>query len=272
VVGEPGVGKSRLFWEFLRAPRPQPWLVLESTSVSYGKATAYRSVIDLLRAYFQIDARDDARRVRDKVVGKVPSLDRALEAALPPLLSLLDIALDDPAWAGLDPHLRRTRTLEGSRRLLLREAQVQPLLLVFEDLQWIDSETQALLDRLVDSLPGARLLLLVNYRREYEHGWGSRACRPPSSCTRPHGSPTPSTPSGTRSRTNWPTAACRRNAAEYCTRASCRPSSASTRAASMSMSKPWRSTHSGASCGTRRRAIWRRPRPRRSRARPTAKR
>jgi hypothetical protein len=100
VVGEPGVGESRLFWEFLRAPRPQPWLVLESTSVSYGQATAYRPVIDLLRAGFPIDACDDARRVREQVVGKVLSLDRALEAALPPLLSLLDIASEIPPGRG----------------------------------------------------------------------------------------------------------------------------------------------------------------------------
>ena len=74
----------------------------------------------------------------------------------------------------LDPPQRRQRTLDALKRLLLRESQVQPLLLVFEDLHWIDSETQALLDSLVESLPTARLLLLVNYRPEYQHGWGSK--------------------------------------------------------------------------------------------------
>src|SRR5439155_13200876 len=69
---------------------------------------------------------------------------------------------------------RRQRTLEGVKRLLVRESQVQPLLLLFEDLQWIDAETQALLDGVVDSLPTARLLLLVSYRPEYQHPWGRK--------------------------------------------------------------------------------------------------
>ena len=81
---------------------------------------------------------------------------------------------DDAAWAALDPPQRRQRTLDAVKRLLLRESQVQPLLLVFEDLHWIDAETQALLDSLVESLPTARMLLLVNYRPEYEHRWGSK--------------------------------------------------------------------------------------------------
>ena len=75
---------------------------------------------------------------------------------------------------GLDPLQRRRRTLEALKRILLRESQVQPLLLVFEDLHWIDSETQAVFDLLVESLPTARVLLLVNYRPEYQHGWGSK--------------------------------------------------------------------------------------------------
>src|SRR5574337_516601 len=101
-------------------------------------------------------------------------LDRALEPVLAPLLALLDVPVADAAWDALDPPQRRQRTLEAVKRLLLRESQVQPLLLVFEDLHWIDSETQALLDILLESLPTARLLLLVNYRPEYQHPWGSK--------------------------------------------------------------------------------------------------
>jgi predicted ATPase len=88
---------------------------------------------------------------------------------------LLDVALDDRAWQGLDPPQRRQRTLDALKRLLLHESQVQPLVLVFEDLHWIDGETQAFLDGLVESLPTARLLLLVNYRPEYQHGWGGKS-------------------------------------------------------------------------------------------------
>jgi class 3 adenylate cyclase len=171
LVGEPGVGKSRLVWEFTHSHRTQGWLVLESGSVSYGKATSYLPVIDLLRLYFQIEPADDHRRMRQKVLGRVLDLDEALRPALSPLLSLLDVPAEDAQWQALDPAQRRERTFEAVKRLLLRESQEQPLLLVFEDLHWIDAETQALLDSLVESLPTQRLLLLVNYRPEYEHTW-----------------------------------------------------------------------------------------------------
>ncbi len=175
VVGEPGVGKSRLYWEFTHSHRTQDWLILESGSVSYGKATAYLPVIDLLKAYFQIEARDDGRKIREKVTGKVLSLDRQLEPSLPALLSLLDVPVEDPEWERLDPPQRRQQTLDGVKRLLLRESHVQPLLVLFEDLHWIDAETQALLDNLVESAPTTRLLLLVNYRPEYQHTWGGKS-------------------------------------------------------------------------------------------------
>jgi class 3 adenylate cyclase/tetratricopeptide (TPR) repeat protein len=174
VVGEPGVGKSRLASEVTHSHRVEGWLVLEAGSVSYGKATSYLPVIDLLKGYFRIGDRDTPREIREKVTGKTLTLDRALEATLPALLALLDVAGDDPQWQALDPPQRRQRMLDAVKRLLLREAQVQPLLVVFEDLHWIDSETQELLDSLVESLPPARLLLLVNYRPEYEHRWGSK--------------------------------------------------------------------------------------------------
>ena len=174
VVGEPGVGKSRLYWEFTHSHRTAGCLICEAASVSYGKATPYVPVIELLKSYFAIERRDDARGMREKVTGRMLSLDRALEPSLPALLSLLDVPLDDEAWSRLDPPQRRQRILEAVKRLLLRESQVQPVLAVFEDLHWIDGETQALLDMLIESVPTARLLLLVNYRPEYQHPWGGK--------------------------------------------------------------------------------------------------
>jgi class 3 adenylate cyclase/tetratricopeptide (TPR) repeat protein len=174
VVGEPGVGKSRLYWEFTHSHSAHGWLTLASGSVSYGKATAYLPVIDLLKAYFHIEGRDETRAIREKVTGKVLSLDRALEPSLSALLSLLEVPVEDEAWGRLDPSQRRQRTLDALKRLLLRESQVQPLMLLVEDLHWIDAETQALLDSLVESLPTARLLLLANYRPEYQHRWGGK--------------------------------------------------------------------------------------------------
>ena len=174
VVGEAGVGKSRLVYEFVHSHHTPGWLVLESASVSYGKATPYVPVIDLLKRYAHVEEHDDLRTIRAKVTGQVVTLDAALQDTVPALLSLLDALPDDSPFLQLDPPQRRQRTLTALKRVLLRESQVQPVLLVFEDLHWIDSETQALLDSLVESLPTARLLLLVNYRPDYQHGWGRK--------------------------------------------------------------------------------------------------
>jgi class 3 adenylate cyclase/tetratricopeptide (TPR) repeat protein len=174
LVGEAGVGKSRLVYECVHSHRTQGWRVLESVSVSYGKATPYFPVIDLLRQYSHVDDGDDLRTMQAKITGQVLTLDTALQDTVPALLALLDALPDDSPFLQLDPPQRRQHTLAALKRVLLRESQVQPLLLVFEDLHWIDTETQALLDSLVESLPTARLLLLVNYRPEYQHGWGSK--------------------------------------------------------------------------------------------------
>jgi class 3 adenylate cyclase/tetratricopeptide (TPR) repeat protein len=174
VVGEAGVGKSRFVYEWVHAHHTQGWRVLESTSVSYGTATPYVPVLDLLRQYAALDAHDDPRTIRAKVTGHLLRLDETLQDALPPLLALLDALPSDSPFCQLDPPQRRQRTLTALRRVLLRESQRQPLLLVCEDLHWIDAETQALLDSLIESLPTTRILLLVNYRPEYQHGWGSK--------------------------------------------------------------------------------------------------
>jgi predicted ATPase/class 3 adenylate cyclase len=175
VVGEPGVGKSRLYWEFIHSHLIDGCLVLESTSVSYGRATAYLPVIDLLRTYFKVEDRDEPRTIREKVTGKLLTLDEQLGAALPAILSLFGVSATDPHWQSLGPTERRQRVLGAVKHLVLRESQVQPIVLLFEDLHWIDSETQALLDSIVESLPTARILMLVNYRPEYRHDWGGRS-------------------------------------------------------------------------------------------------
>ncbi len=174
VVGEPGVGKSRLFWEFTHSHRTQDCLILEATSASYGKATPYLPVADLLRAYFQIEPGDEPRKRREKVTGKLLSLDEDLRPTLPPILSLLDLPVDEGAWLGSDTLERRRRTLDAVTTLLLRESRAQSLVVIFEDLHWADSETQASLDALVEALPTTPILLVVSYRPEYEDRWGNK--------------------------------------------------------------------------------------------------
>jgi predicted ATPase len=172
LVGDPGMGKSRLFYEFLHSRLTHGWLVLESSAVSYGKATLYLPIIDLLKAYFQIEERDEVGKIREKVTDKLVGLDTALGLMLSVFLTLLDVPVQDPHWQPLDPPQRRQRILEALKYWLLRESQIQPLLLVVENLHWSDTETQTLLDSLIESLPTAQVLLLVSYRPEYQHSWG----------------------------------------------------------------------------------------------------
>ena len=174
MIGEPGVGKSRLCYEFLCGSLAPPWVILETQGTAYGQATPYLPVIDLLKGYFRIEDRDDLPTIREKVTAKLRRLDNTLTPTTPAFLTLLDVPVEDPQWQALEAPQRRQRTLDALKRLLLRESQIQPLLLVVENLHWIDTETQAVLDTLVESLPAARLFLLTTYRPEYRHDMGQQ--------------------------------------------------------------------------------------------------
>jgi len=172
-VAEAGVGKSRLFFEF-KAVASSGWTILEAFSVSHGKASAYFPIIELLRSYFKVGSEDNARERREKIAGKITILDRALEDTLPYLYSLMGTREDNDALAQMDAEVKKRRTLEAIKRILLCESLNQPLILIFEDLHWIDDETETLLNQLADSIGTARILLLVNYRPEYSHRWSSK--------------------------------------------------------------------------------------------------
>ena len=196
LVGEPGMGKSRLVHEFTRHQLRPGWLVLESASVSYGKATPYFPLIEMLRHYFQIVDGELSENIRDQVVMHILELDGRLKDAIPPILSLLGALPDEPnspaadqhnslsglqelvemirRFNAMDPQQRRRHTLDAVKRVVIRESQRQALLAVFEDLHWVDTETQAFLDSLMDSLPMARILVLVNYRPGFVHSWNDK--------------------------------------------------------------------------------------------------
>ncbi|MCP5200811.1 MAG: AAA family ATPase [Gammaproteobacteria bacterium] len=173
VVGEPGLGKSRLFHEFARG-LPDDCRVLGAHPVSHGRGTAYLAVIELLRNWLGIgpDA-DDASRLA--------ALDRCLAPlgadfvpSRPYLERLLDVGQAPASWAQIDPELRRQRTLDAVKRVFLHESTVSPLVILVEDLHWLDGESQRLFDLLADGIGAARVLLLVNYRPEYQHTWTTR--------------------------------------------------------------------------------------------------
>jgi class 3 adenylate cyclase len=172
-MAEAGVGKSRLLFEFKAVSR-SGWMVLEAFSVSHGQASAFLPLIDLLYSYFEISSEDDARKRREKINGRVLTLDRSLEDTPQYLYGLLGIADDDNQIAEIKAQTRKHRALDAVKRILLRESLNQPLIVVFEDLHWIDNESQVFLNLLADSIGTARILLLVNYRPEYRHEWGSK--------------------------------------------------------------------------------------------------
>ena len=180
VMGEPGLGKSRLFHEFVGAYSHTPAgasgasLVLQAFAVSHGQNSPYLPLIELLKEYFQIEPGDDERTRKEKVNGKVITLDRSLEETLPYLFSLLGIEDAQSSLQQMDAQVRRARTFDALKKLFLRESLNQPLILIFEDLHWIDSETQGVLDTLSESVASTNFLLLVNYRPEYRHEWGSK--------------------------------------------------------------------------------------------------
>jgi len=175
VVGEAGVGKSRLYRQFLQLARSDRLKVLTTSGVSFGRSTPYLAISDLLKTVFNLEARDDARAIRSKITSRLFALDSALHTTLPAFLSLLDVPTGEATWDRLDPVERRRLAREAIKALLRRESLTKPVVLIVEDLQWIDSETQSVLDSLVEHLPSTRLLLLVNYRPEYEHPWARKS-------------------------------------------------------------------------------------------------
>ena len=171
IIGEAGVGKSRLVHEFLHSHHTADWLILESSSASYGRATPYLPIIELLRRYFKINVHDRPHSIREKLSDRILTLDPALQDALPPLLDLLDVLDDEHPFRSLDPPQHRRYTYQAVTRLLLSESRVQPVIAVLEDLHWNDALTLGLLNELVVAVQNVRLLLVVNYRPEYSDEW-----------------------------------------------------------------------------------------------------
>ena len=172
-VAEAGAGKSRLFFEF-KVKNQSGWRVLEAFLVSHGKASAYLPLLDLLHGYFKIVPEDDARKRRAKVTGGVMTLDKSLEDTLPYLFGLLGIVEGEDPLAQMNANDRKRRTLDAIKRILLRESLNQPLIVMFEDLQWIDEQTQEFLNLFSDSIANAKVLLLMSYRPEYSHQRASK--------------------------------------------------------------------------------------------------
>lgn len=175
IVGEPGVGKSRLAHEFLGSRNAHAWTLLETGAASHDGSDAYRPVADLLRSWLLIDKQDNQTTIAEKVRAQILGLDKGLEPTLPALFTVLGLPVDDRHWVTLSPPLRRRNTIAALKTVFVRESRHRPLILVFEDLHWFDEETLAFVDDLVNGLGAARLLLIVTYRPEFSHRWAGKS-------------------------------------------------------------------------------------------------
>jgi class 3 adenylate cyclase/tetratricopeptide (TPR) repeat protein len=175
IVGEAGVGKSRLVWELSRTLTAEHWLVLEGHCLSYDRSSAYAPIIEIMRTYFDVQPSDDAVAVSDRIASGLVALDPSLVVYRSAFQQLLDVPVSDERWRRLDPLERRRDTMRAVQHVLVRESQVRPVLVAVDDLHWVDVDSEALLQTIVDAVPMASMLVLVGHRPEYDAPWSGRA-------------------------------------------------------------------------------------------------
>jgi tetratricopeptide (TPR) repeat protein len=174
VVGEPGIGKSRLLLELRRRIADRAaWQ--EGHCLSFGRAMAFHPLIDLLRRRFGIEEADDESTIVAKIDGALRELGDDVVSTAPYLRALLSVDPGDGAVRAMDPAQRRGETFEAVRRLFVRAAERRPQVLVIEDLHWIDSASEDFLAALVDSVPALRILVVFTYRPGYANRFGERS-------------------------------------------------------------------------------------------------
>jgi len=175
LVGEAGVGKSRLLFELKQMLPEGECTFLEGRCLHYGGSVPYLPFLDILRAYFDIEEGDREYVIKKKMAEKVSQLDEKLKESLPPIEDILSLKVEDEAYLKLDPPARRVKIFEAIRDLLVRESQSRPLVLAIEDLHWIDKTSEEFLGYLIGFQANAHIMLLLLYRPEYTHQWGSKS-------------------------------------------------------------------------------------------------
>ncbi len=175
IVGEAGVGKSRLVLELRKRLELEDHTFLEAHCLHYGGSMPYLPIIEILRSYFDVKETEREFAIKTQMEEKILELDRNLSPVLPAVQELLSLKVEDAKFTRLDPLKKREATFEGIRNLFIRESQRKPLVLVIDDLQWIDKTSEDLLDYLIGWLPRTHILLIVLYRPEYVHSWASKS-------------------------------------------------------------------------------------------------
>jgi len=175
IVGEAGVGKSRIILELRGALRKKEYTYLEGRCLHYGGSMAYLPFLAILRSYFFIKEGEREFVIKKNMKENVTQVDEKLEGILPPLHEILSLKVEDEEYLKLEPQQKREKTFEAIRDLLIRESEHKPLILVVEDLHWIDKTSEEFLDYLIGWLANSHILLILLYRPEYIHQWGSKS-------------------------------------------------------------------------------------------------
>ncbi|MBM4307867.1 MAG: hypothetical protein FJ123_14140, partial [Deltaproteobacteria bacterium] len=175
IVSEAGCGKSRLLYEFRKAVANQDVTFLEGKCLSYSRGVAYHPVIDILKSNFDIQEGEGDQEIREKVT-KGLRLIRVDEAStLPYILELLSVKDSGIDQISMSPEAKKDRIIEAIKRIVLKASEIRPLIIAFEDLHWIDKSSEDVLRSHLESIPGARVLLIFTYRPEFVHTWGAKS-------------------------------------------------------------------------------------------------
>jgi class 3 adenylate cyclase/tetratricopeptide (TPR) repeat protein len=175
IVGEAGVGKSRLLLEFRNLLPKGDFTYFEGRCLHYGGSMPYLPILDVTRSFIGVKEGEQEHVIKNKLKERILGLDQNLAHVIPPYQELLSLKVDDEEFAKLEPKQKREKTFEAIRDLLIRGSQDRPLVLVVEDLHWIDKTTEEFLSYMIGWLPKTRILLLLLYRPEYTHQWGSKS-------------------------------------------------------------------------------------------------
>ena len=171
VVGEPGTGKTRLVHELLHSPEASNWAVLKTASASYTMNTPYLAFSNLVRTWCEIPEHAGAEDINRRLRNKLAAFGDDMNAVLPAIRTILDLPVEDAEWLALEPAVRRQRIFAAARSIILRAAEMRPLLLWFEDMQWTDAETRTLIEGIAKEIESSRLLIIMTYRPEYKYNW-----------------------------------------------------------------------------------------------------
>jgi len=175
IISEAGVGKSRLLYEFRKAVANEDVTFLEGRCLSYSRGVAYHPVVDILKANFDILEGDGDLKIRKKVKKGLKILVADEPSTLPYLLELLAVKDSGIDKIPMSPEVKKDRIIEAFKRIVLKGSEIRPLILAYEDLHWIDKSSEDQLKHLLESIPGARVLLIYTYRPEFVHTWGAKS-------------------------------------------------------------------------------------------------